>query len=789
MLKSKEFPLVLVGIISLFSFIGWVLDLRMLTAVSSNYIPMAPLTTLFFIISGSVTLGYLHVERYHGGQFVFIIIILLVFLFSLEIFLSYFIKFPLDIEKAFIAKPIMLGQYPTGRMSPITASLFLLICTGILGIIQKKSQTLRFFGGTFSMVVFLVSSVLLIGYLFKTPLLYGSLIIPVALPSSICFFLFSVSLLRIYEIKYWTFNLINLNRIARQLLKTFLPLAIFIIILQGYLTTHYSLNRENPVLSISIILIIVLCITGFVVMRLSVQVGSDILNTEAELARAKMELERFFNLIPDLVVVISTDGYYKSLNPQWEKTLGYTLVELMNTPFRSFIHPDDLELTNQMFIKQLSSNELMIFENRLRHKDGSYRWFEWNSTSAQGELFYAVARDITERKIVEQELITAKEKAEESDKLKSAFLANMSHEIRTPMNGILGFAELLKEPGLSGEEQQDYIRIIEKSGVRMLNIINNIIDISKIEAGQMELVLSKINVNEVTEQLFLFFKTEAEKKGIELWLRNLSTEKETFFITDKVKFNSILTNLLKNALKYTHAGSIGFGYSLNDEPDESRTIQFFVRDTGIGIPKERQDSIFERFIQADISDVQAYQGAGLGLSISKAYVEMLGGKIWLESEPGIGSIFYFTLPLIRTKESQNIEGPFDKIISKNDFQATLRILIAEDDPVSSDLFRLFLSSVSKEIILAHTGTEAVNICRNDPDIDIVLMDIKLPEMDGYEATRKIREFNKDIVIIAQTAFALIGDREKAIEAGCNDYISKPISKDILIKLIKKYLVK
>ena len=408
-------------------------------------------------------------------------------------------------------------------------------------------------------------------------------------------------------------------------------------------------------------------------------------------------------------------------------------------------------------------------------EDGSITWYGFNA-------------DITAMKNTEQVLIKAKEKAEESDRLKSAFLTNMSHEIRTPMNGILGFAGLLKEPDLTGEEQQKFIRIIEKSGKRMLNIINDIIDISKIESGQMEIFISKTNVNTAIETFFAFFKPEVEQKGLKFSFRNSLPNKNAEILTDSKKLDSILTNLVKNAIKFTKDGSIEFGYiTVNETHDEF--LQFFVKDTGIGIPKDRQEAIFERFIQADINDKQAYQGAGLGLSISKAYVEMLGGKIWVETEEGKGSIFYFTIPYI-------IEQPPQPIVaddtSKNNEAGqinNLKILVADDDETSDLLITTMLKHSSNEIIHVTTGDQSVDSCRNNPNFDLVLMDIKMPGIGGYEATRQIRQFNKDVIIIAQTAHGLTGDRENAIESGCNDYISKPIDRDELMALIQKYFSK
>ncbi len=379
------------------------------------------------------------------------------------------------------------------------------------------------------------------------------------------------------------------------------------------------------------------------------------------------------------------------------------------------------------------------------------------------------------------ELTMAKEHAEESSRLKTTFLANMSHEIRTPMNGILGFTELMKDPKLTAEEQQKYISIIEKSGVRMLNIVNDIISISKIESGQMEICISETNINEQTEYIYTFFKPEAELKGIKIFLKNSLPAKEATIKTDSEKIYAILTNLVKNAIKYSDKGSIGVGYE-----KKGKYLEFFVKDTGIGIPKDRQKAVFNRFVQADSGDKRAFQGAGLGLSISKAYVEMLGGEIRVESEEGKGSIFYFTIPYNKEPEEKVVVENIVPADEAEDHVKNLKILIADDDEISVMLITRAIKIFCKEVLKARTGVEAIEICRNIPDIDLVLMDIKMPEMDGYEATRQIRQFNTDVVIIAQTAYALTGDRELAIEAGCNDYISKPLDMSLLKATIKKH---
>jgi signal transduction histidine kinase len=277
----------------------------------------------------------------------------------------------------------------------------------------------------------------------------------------------------------------------------------------------------------------------------------------------------------------------------------------------------------RLVTKILESNDPHLIKE-LQHCPGEFKHI--------GDLFSKFIRQ-------KEELIQAKQKAEESDRLKTAFLANMSHEIRTPMNGILGFSSLLKEPDLVGEKREEYIDIIEKSGARMLNILSDIINISKIESGQMVVRCTEVNVNELIKNIFVLLRLDAEARKITLTYNNGLRTEEAWVKTDREKLNSILSNLVKNAIKYTDKGSIEMGYSKMDD-----ILTFYVKDTGIGIPKIRQEAIFDRFVQADISDVQAREGAGLGLSIAKSLVELLGGKIWVESEEGVGSAFYFTLP-------------------------------------------------------------------------------------------------------------------------------------------------
>ncbi|SNR40458.1 PAS domain S-box-containing protein [Lutibacter agarilyticus] len=461
---------------------------------------------------------------------------------------------------------------------------------------------------------------------------------------------------------------------------------------------------------------------------------------------------------------------------------GYTFKQLTSMSLSEIntLPLDELKST----IKDVLSSKLKHFYFKHKIANGAIKDVEVYSEKIRvggKDLLYSIVYDISELKKTQKELIVAKNRAEESDRLKSAFLTNMSHEIRTPMNGILGFSNLLKNPSLSGNKQQEYIKIIEKSGERMLNIINNIVDISKIESGLMKVKLEETNINHQIEFIYNFFKPEVKAKGLTLIAKNGLPENKAIIKTDTEKVYAILTNLVKNAIKYTAKGTIEFGYIKKE-----KYLEFYVKDTGIGIPEDRKKAIFERFVQADIYDKMARQGAGLGLTISKAFIEILGGEIRVESEEGIGSTFYVTLPYTEEKKTiSNVENTLEELNATTSKINGLKILITEDDETSEALLSIAIEGISSEIISAKTGIEAIEKIKKNPDIDVILMDIQMPEMNGYEATKQIRTFNKNVIIIAQTAFGLAGDKEKAVAAGCNDYISKPIKTNQLIALIEK----
>jgi CheY-like chemotaxis protein len=347
------------------------------------------------------------------------------------------------------------------------------------------------------------------------------------------------------------------------------------------------------------------------------------------------------------------------------------------------------------------------------------------------------------------------------------------------MNAILGFADLLRKPNLSEANRTGFIDIINQSGERMLNTINDLIEISSIEAGAVTVMEMETNLNELLHFLYSFFEIQSQQKGLHLFCNAPLPDEMALVITDKNKLDRVLINLIGNAMKFTQIGSIEFGYK-----PRGKLLEFYVADTGIGIPAPRLDAIFERFVQADISITRPYEGSGLGLTISKEYVEMLGGTLWVESKEGIGSTFRFTIPW---KMNGGTKPEVLPVIHQSiDHSLKERtVLITEDDEINYFYLKSILDPLCKSVLRATNGKEAVHCCLTDSSISIILMDVKMREMDGYEATRQIREFNHEVIIVAQTAQALKGEQEKALLAGCDDYISKPFNADKLIGLLAK----
>ena len=380
-----------------------------------------------------------------------------------------------------------------------------------------------------------------------------------------------------------------------------------------------------------------------------------------------------------------------------------------------------------------------------------------------------------------------KERAEESDRLKSAFLANMSHEIRTPMNGIMGYSMIMTEPNLSEEERIEYASILNASCYRLLNTVNDVLEISKIDSGQVEIREREFRLAELFNELYELYQNNFAAKGIEFVCKIEENSDELIVIADDQKAYQIINNLLNNAFKFTNSGRVEYGYYLQDGKP-----RFYVEDTGVGISKENIEKIFQRFSQEDISISRGYEGTGLGLSIAKGLVEAMGGSITVQSEKGKGSRFEFDLAIsIVDSETTNLEIDFmsEEMETVNQ-PSGIKVLVAEDDITNYLLLeRSLTKEFNAEVLRAENGYRAIDIFKSTIGIDLIIMDIKMPELDGYEATKQIRKIDPNVPIIAVTAYALIGDADKSFAAGCNDYVSKPFDREKLMSKIGSLIKK
>ncbi|MCX7986799.1 MAG: PAS domain-containing protein [Bacteroidales bacterium] len=499
--------------------------------------------------------------------------------------------------------------------------------------------------------------------------------------------------------------------------------------------------------------------------------------------------------IPYTIYFKDTDGRFTKINKAQAELLGIDEPEkaIGKTDF-DFFDATTAEMTRQDELRIMKQG-VPLFEKieQLTDSRGNKRWMSATKIPIKDEHgnikgLVGISIDITERRKVEEKLREAKEKAEAADRLKTAFLANMSHEIRTPMNGIIGFSNLLRTPNLSEEERNEYLDHITSCGNTLLNLIDDIIDIAKIEAGQLKLRFAECNLNSIMVELYDTFKTIMKKENkdmIELNLSQSLPDHQAFIYTDPIRLKQILSNLLSNAVKFTLHGSIHFGYKI----DEKHQLLFWVKDTGIGIPADKISIIFERFGQIADSQHINKKGTGLGLTISHNLAKMLGGDLWVDSEPNKGSTFYFTLPYQMIEagtEQNNASINTDEELHK--FLKDKTILIAEDEDYNFLYFKYLLKELQPNILWAKTGIEALEMVKQNPDICLVLMDCKMPVMNGFEATKEIKKLMPRLPVIMQTAYTSGDEQEKAKEVGCDAFITKPIVRKSLFQNIKNLLL-
>jgi PAS domain S-box-containing protein len=509
--------------------------------------------------------------------------------------------------------------------------------------------------------------------------------------------------------------------------------------------------------------------------------------TEDALRLSEIRYRKLHESMRDGFVFVNMEGTIKDCNDSYQQMLGYTKDDLLKRSYTEITPEKWKDVESKIITEQIIPNGYSeVYEKEYIKKDGTIvpaelRTILVKNDKGENEGMWAIVRDITERKKSEEQLVIAKEKAEESDRLKSAFLHNISHEIRTPMNAIIGFSELLNDPNLIPAKRKSFSELIVQSSNQLLSIITDIVNISTIEAGQVKVTGRVTDLNNIMKQLYDQFLPKAQKQNISLNFMAPFTISDACITTDGPKLTTILSNLLSNAFKFTRQGTINFGYS-----QKENELEFFVEDTGIGISPIMHEGIFERFRQVEITASREYGGSGLGLPISKAYVELMGGKIWLHSEQGKGSQFFFTIPYFRVNKLLAQEKNSSTVIKKVP-ESIKTVLIAEDEDSNYLLLEEMLSGLDLNLIWAINGYEAVEICKINPDIDLVLMDIKMPIMDGIEATQRILKFRSSLPIMALSAFTTEPDQKKMYASGCIDFLSKPFSKDQILTKISQQI--
>lgn len=504
--------------------------------------------------------------------------------------------------------------------------------------------------------------------------------------------------------------------------------------------------------------------------------NQELAKKAAESKKAREELDRYFMMSVDLQCIAGSDGYFKRLNPAWEKVLGFTIEELLSAPFLSFVHPEDRESTGQEVETQKQGQSAISFRNRYRCKDGSYRWFEWNATPVvEGGLIYAIARDVTDLKQMQEELVKAKEEAERSNKFKDQFLSTMSHELRTPLNAVLGFSDLLGEEryGPLNERQQRYVGHIHAGGKHLLTLINDILDLSKIEAGRLQLAIENVAIKSLFAETLDTMRPLADKKSHVLISNSAG---DLSVLADSTRLKQVLMNLVGNAIKFSPEGG-----RIELAARKTRdVVRLEVRDSGPGIPPEERDRIFEAFYRLRQSG-KAIEGTGLGLAITQKLVELQGGKLGLESELGKGSCFFFTLPAVPSVGERETRIGDKEVLPAG----SARILVLEDDPVAAQLLETHLAAMGYRVVICADSSRAMEMAVEFQP-HAITMDIIMKPINGWELLSNLKSDPRTeripVIIVS-----IVDQPTTGALLGADEYIVKPVDKVTLLSTIDRCL--
>ena len=477
-------------------------------------------------------------------------------------------------------------------------------------------------------------------------------------------------------------------------------------------------------------------------------------------------------------IIIHEKGIIREVNLASLKLVQYSYEEIIGC---NIIDKLILPEFHEIVLENLKIRNPSPYEVLIRKKDGTIFPVEVEARSLEYEddvLRVVAIRDITERRKTQEELVRQKNKAEESNRLKTQFLNNMSHEIRTPLNGIVGFSQFLNDPSVSVDQRKYFTNIIQSSSNQLVRVIDDIIEISKLETKQVKTNRDQVNLNSILLEIFSIFEFKAKEKNLSLYLKKSLLDDQSNIYTDRLKLQKVLNNLVENAIKFTHYGHVEVGYKIE------KSLKVWVSDTGIGIPEKKQSIVFERFSQIENKDDNVYGGLGLGLSIAKENAQLIGGALYLESEEGKGSKFIIELPF----------SPLNKALVglniNREGMTSYKVLVAEDEEVNYIFIEYLLQNMNEDIHITHVrnGKEVIEVFEENNEYDLVLMDLKMPIVNGIEATKAIKQIKPNVNVIAITAYTSAEDKAMAKEAGCIDFLTKPIQVNDFKKICARFLI-